>query len=63
MQTMPAFGDRVLVPFDKDTAETEAYVLDVNPLGGWVTVSIHIEGSDEPLRSVFDIADIEPAAS
>jgi hypothetical protein len=59
MQTMPAFGDRVLVPFDKDKAE--AYVLDVTPLGGWVTVAIHIEGSDEPLRSVFDIADIEPA--
>ena len=61
MQTMPAFGDRVLVPFDRDKAE--AYVLDVNPLGGWVTVTIRIEGSNEPLRSVFDIADIEPASS
>jgi hypothetical protein len=61
MQTMPAFGDRVLVPFDQDKAEAD--VLEVSPLGGWVTVAIHIEGSDEPLRSVFDLADIEPASS
>lgn len=58
MQTMPAFGDRVLVPFDKDKAEAD--VLEVSPLGRWVTVAIHIEGSDEPLRSVFDLSDIEP---
>lgn len=60
MQTLPAFGDRVLVPFGKDKAEAD--VLEVSTLGGWVTVAIHVEGSDEPLRSVFGLSDIEPAA-
>jgi len=58
MQQLPEPGDRVGVPFGGGIAE--ATVLGVSTLGRWVRVAIHVEGSDEPPRSVFDVSEVEP---
>lgn len=63
MENMPRIGERVRVPFGNRILEGEVLLTRDFGIGPLITVAVEVEGVDEPMRTTYELAEIESATA